>query len=376
MTAPDPAIDVDRILDRLRRYVEHESPSGNAARLDALAAVLAADLAGAGADVRQLDRGAAGHHVEARIAGADPTLEPLVLLGHFDTVHPVGTLARRAFVVRDGRVEGPGTFDMKAGLAVIVEALLRLREAGARPRRPVLVLASCDEEVGSDASREWLERAAAGAAAALVLEPSLPGGAAKTRRKGVAVYRLVCHGRAAHAGVDPEKGVSAIAELAHQLPRVLALADPERGTTINVGTIRGGSAVNVVAAEASAAIDVRCWTRSEADRIRLALGALRPVQADARVALVPSGDRPPLERTAAVASLYERARRAAAEVGFELGEGGTGGGSDGSFLAALGVPTLDGLGPDGGGAHAADEHVLLADLPRRVALLQLLVETL
>ncbi len=363
-------------LERLRSYVEHETPTGDAARADALARLLAADLQGAGASVVLHPEPGFGHHVRADLDGAEPTLRPVVLLGHLDTVHPVGTLAERPFRVEGERVEGPGTFDMKAGLAVIVEALSRLAAAGRRPRRRVMVLVSCDEEVGSAASRQWLEREAAGAAAALVFEPSLPGGAAKTARRGVATFRLRVHGRAAHAGVDPERGVSAIAELAGQIPAVLSIAAPEIGTTVNVGTIRGGTASNVVAAAAEAEVDVRFADTAEAERVESALRALRPALPGTTLEIETLGSRPPLERTAGVVALYERARAAARDAGLDLGEGATGGGSDGSYLASIGIPTLDGLGPQGGGAHAVDEHVLVDDLPRRVALLLRLLEEL
>lgn len=364
------------ILARLQRYVEHESPSGDVARTGALAAVLAAELRDAGAAVTEHEAAGWGKHVEARVEGAHPGQAPLLLLGHLDTVFPVGTLAARPFRVQDGRATGPGVFDMKAGLAVLLEALAELRAAGGRPRRPLRILVTCDEEVGSGTSRPLIEALARGAAATLVLEPSLPGGAAKTARKGVAGYTLRSFGRAAHAGVEPEKGISAITELAHQVLAAQALAAPERGTTVTVGLVGGGSASNVVPAEAWAEVDVRFATGDEATRIDTAIRALAPVLAGARLEVSGGVNRPPLERTEAGAALYHAARDSAAELGFELPEGATGGGSDGNFTAALGVPTLDGLGPQGGGAHAVHEHVLVEDLPRRIALLRRLLETL
>ncbi len=363
-------------LARLQRYVEHESPSGDVVRTSALAAVLVAELRGLGATVAEHKAPERGKHVEARVEGAEAALAPLFLLGHLDTVFPVGTLAERPFRVEDGRATGPGVFDMKAGLAVLLEALAQLRAAGGRQRRPLRILLTCDEEVGSGTSRPLIEALARGAAATLVLEPSLPGGAAKTARKGVAGYTLQSFGRAAHAGVEPEKGISAITELAHQVLAAQALAAPERGTTVTVGLVGGGSASNVVPAAAWAEVDVRFATGDEAIRVDTAMRALAPVLPGARLEVSGGVNRPPLERTEAGAALYRTARGLATELGFDLPEGATGGGSDGNFTAALGVPTLDGLGPQGGGAHAVHEHVLVEDLPRRIALLRRLLETL
>lgn len=365
-----------RVLERLRRWVEHETPSGDEARCLALAEAIAAELEAAGAGVDRVPAPGWGEHLVARFAGRESELEPVVILGHLDTVHPVGTLARQPFRVVEGRVEGPGTYDMKAGLVVVVEALALLAEAGTRPRRPVRLVVTCDEEAGSGTSRGLIEATAAGAAAVLVPEPPLAGGAAKTSRKGVADYRLRALGRAAHAGVEPERGVNAILELAHQIVRVVALADPARGTTINTGVIAGGTAGNVVPAEAWVSIDVRFATQEEGWRVDAALRALEPVLPGSSLQLEGGVNRPPLERTEGVVRLYERARAIAAGLGWELGEGATGGGSDGSFTAALGIPTLDGLGVEGGGAHAADEHVRVADLTRRVAFFARLLETL
>lgn len=364
-------------LQRLETYVNHETPSGDGERIRALAQLVADDLRSAGAEVELLDAAAAGANLRAFVSADDPSLQPLLVLGHLDTVWPVGTLAERPFRVVNGRAEGPGIFDMKAGVAVAVEALTALHARGARPRRGVQILFTCDEEVGSRASRAEIERLARGAHAVLVPEPSLPGGAAKTARKGIAQYRMLVRGRAAHSGIEPEKGVSAVGELALQIPRILALADARHGTTLNVGRIGGGSATNVVPAEAWADVEVRYWTAAEGERVAGALRALRPQHPEAAIDLVRGeSDRPPLERTDAIVALYELARAAARRSGFDLPEGSAGGASDGSLTAALGVPTLDGLGPDGGGAHAVTEHVLVDDLPRRVALFTELFGTL
>ena len=364
------------VLSRLQRLVQMESPSGDVERTTALARELAADLEAAGAVVTLREAPGWGEHVEARVQGTDPSLEPLFLLGHLDTVFPVGTLAQRPWRVIDGRATGPGVFDMKAGLAVLLEVLARLKVDGARPRRPLRILVSCDEEVGSASSRGHIEALAAGATATLVLEPSLPGGAAKTARKGVGNYRLRTFGRAAHAGLEPEKGISAITELARQVLAAQALAVPQLGTTVTVNLIGGGTASNVIPAEAWADVDVRFRTMAEAERVDAGMRALLPALPGARLEVTGGANRPPLERTEASAALYRAAREVAASLGFDLGEGSAGGGSDGNFTAALGVPTLDGLGPQGGGAHAVHEHVLVEDLPRRVAFLRALLETL
>lgn len=365
----------ERALERLRTLVELESPSDDEVRLRAVAAEMAGALTAAGVDVDTEDVPGVGEHVVGRVAGSEPDLEPVIVLGHLDTVHPVGTFDP-VFQVEDGRITGPGVFDMKGGWACMLEALARLKAANAAPRRPVILLATCDEETGSETSRALIEATARGARAVLVPEPSLPGGAAKTRRKGVGMYRLHVSGRAAHAGVDPENGVSALAELAHQMLALLDLADADVGTTVSIGQAAGGTASNVIPAEAWAVIDVRAPTRAEAERVDRQIRALRPVLSGAQLEVTGGINRPPVERTEANAALYEHARRLAGELGWELDEGSTGGGSDGSFTAGMDIPTLDGIGPEGAGAHTRDEHIMVADLVRRVGLYGRLLETL
>lgn len=370
----------DRVVERLRAWVELESPSGDGERIAALADEIAKAFEEVGAVVERHDAGDDGVNLIVRVKGLEPELEPVVVLCHMDTVHPVGTLVDQPFRVRNGRVEGPGIYDMKAGIAVLAEALELLDRTGTGPRRPVNAVITCDEESGSLTSRPLIEGEARGASAVLVLEPPLAGGAAKTRRKGVASYRLRVRGRAAHAGLEPERGVSATLELAHQLLRIAALEDPARGTTVNIGIMEGGTAVNVVAADAFADVDVRFATEEECDRVDAAIRALEPVLAGAELVVEYADRRPPLERTEGVVQLYRHARQAAAELGpglaFELEEGGTGGGSDGCYTAALGIPTLDGIGVEGDGAHSAHEYIRLDDITRRVALLARLLETL
>jgi glutamate carboxypeptidase len=371
-----PARDLtDGALDRLRRLVELESPSSDEVRLRVVAGVVAAELAALGCDVDTVDAAGVGEHVVARLDGREPELEPVLVLAHLDTVHPVGTF-EPVFTMDGDRARGPGAFDMKGGLACMLEALARLRQAGTGPRRPLVVLVTCDEETGSATSRPLIQELAAGAHAVLVPEPPLPEGGAKTRRKGTASYRIDVRGRASHAGLAPEDGINAAVELAHQVLAVTALADPSAGTTTSVGLLGGGTATNVVPANAWAALDVRFTTALEADRIDRAMRSLEPVLPGAEVSVSGGVDRPPMERTAGTAALFERARDLAAEDGWTLSEGLAGGASDGSLTASMGVATLDGIGPRGGGAHAADEHVLVPDLPPRVRLYGRLLEEL
>jgi glutamate carboxypeptidase len=365
----------DAALERLRRLVELESPSSDQVRLRAVAGDLAAELTALGANVETLDVDGVGEHVIGRLPGREPDLEPVLILVHLDTVHPVGSFDP-PFRVEGGRVHGPGVYDMKGGVACMLEAVARLTEAGPGPRRPLIFLATCDEETGSATSRALIEELATGAHAVLVPEPPLADGGAKTRRKGVAGYRVHVRGRASHAGLAPEKGVNAIVELAAQVLAVTALADPAAGTTISVGLIGGGTTTNVVPAAAWAAMDVRFTTAAEAERVEAGVQALTPTLAGAEIQVTGGVNRPPMERTPGVATLFEQARAMAAEDGWDLTEGLAGGASDGSLTAGMGVPTLDGIGPRGAGAHALDEHVLLDDLPRRVRLYGRLLERL
>ena len=354
------------LLETIEALVRLESPSGDAAAVNRCLAELESRLSGLGGTVARLPGGPAGDQMRAEFGSG---IRQVLLLGHIDTVWPAGTLARRPFRAEDGLLRGPGVFDMKAGLAIAVLAVRALAHGPDGIPGKIVLLVTADEETGSAASRGSIEAEALASVAALVLEPALPGGALKTSRKGCGEFVLRVSGRAAHAGIEPEKGASAISELARQIPRVEALQDTAAGTTLNVGMIRGGSRPNVVAAEAEAAIDVRVPTAAEADRIASALRALEPVDPRTQLAVAGGIDRPPMTRSAGAAALFASARAIAAELGHDLSEGGTGGGSDGNLTAALGVPTLDGLGAVGGGAHADDEHVSIADLPWRAALL-------
>ena len=363
----------DRVLERVRPWVEMETPSRDEAALVQLSHRIETELGELGAVTRATDAPGFGRNLRADFPGDATDEKPLAVLAHIDTVHPRGTLATMPFHVADGRAMGPGIYDMKIGLALAVEALAWLRERALTPRRPVCLLVTCDEEIGSHSARPLFEQLAREAFAALVPEPSLPDGSVKTTRKGVSTFTLEIEGRAAHAGTDPDQAVSAVRELARLLPAIYDVEDRAAGTTINVGVIHAGTASNVVPAFAEAAIDVRAMTPAEAERVRTRLEALRPEHPDAGLRIVRSEHRSPLVRSAGVLQLYEQARAIAARWGLALGEGLSGGGSDGSLVAELGLPVLDGIGPRGGGAHARTEHVLVEDLPFRLALMTALL---
>lgn len=351
------------LLETIHALVVRESPSDDKGAVDGCGAELERRLTDIGARVERLRQKDRGDHLRAEFGG---TGHQVLVLGHFDTVWPVGQLERMPLAERDGRLHGPGVFDMKSGVAVAMLALRALREHAGTDANVVMLLTT-DEEVGSGTSRTIIESEARRSSAVLVLEPSLPGGAAKTSRKGCGEFELLVRGVAAHAGLDPGKGASAILELARQIERIATMQDLSRGVSTNVGIVAGGTRPNVVAAEARATIDVRVPTMSEAASVEAALRGLTPTIEGTRIELSGGFDRPPLERTEAVVRLFNEARAVAASLGRELQEGGAGGGSDGNFTAALGVPTLDGLGPAGDGAHALHEHVVVSDLTWRAA---------
>lgn len=359
------------MVEWLKRLVEIESPSDHGPGLQAMAHAIEERFSSLGRVERLPAQSAAGGpHLLVRVDGATD-LPPALVLCHYDTVWPVGTLAEVPFRVDDtGIARGPACFDMKGGIVMLAFALEALRQTSRQPRRPLLALFTADEELGSTTSRPVIERLGSSAGVAYVLESPLPGGTLKTARKGTGDYLLRVKGRAAHAGVEPEKGINAIEELAHQILDVHRLGDPAAGTTVSVGVVRGGTRPNVVPAAAEAAIDVRVARLSEATRLDQAIRALRPHLAGAQVSVDGGLNRPPMERSESMGRLFARARAIAAGCGIaDLREGGTGGGSDGNFTAALGVPTLDGLGPEGDGAHADHEHLVVPSFPRRAALL-------
>jgi glutamate carboxypeptidase len=363
----------EALIETIRSFVEIETPSGDSQRIGNLVDLLERRLAELGASVR-IVRTEGGPSLHASF-GDVKEKETLLIVGHCDTVWPAGTLARKPFRIEDGRIYGPGVFDMKSGLALALEAISALKATGRRPARPIELFFSCDEERGSHSTRDLIESMTHRARAALVLEPPLPGGRVKTARKGIGQFSIIARGRAAHAGVAPERGISAIEELSHQIIKLHALNDHSRGITVNVGVISGGTMSNVVAAEARGEIDVRFWTGEDEKEIIASLQSLKPVLDGAVIEVSGRVNRPPLERSESIGSLYEHARKLSQEIGFDLGEGKTGGGSDGNFIAALGRPVLDGLGPDGDGAHAEYEHVMVDNLIPRTALIARLIET-
>lgn len=354
------------LRETIETLVGLESPSTDKAAVDRCGAELTSRLEALGAEVSRIDGGPRGDHIRADVAGSAARV---LLLGHFDTVWPVGQLHRMPLREEGGRLHGPGVFDMKAGIGVAMLAVRALRELRLPDAPQITMLWTTDEEIGSETSRAVIEACARDSRAVLVLEPSLPGGAAKTSRKGCGDFELTVHGVSAHAGLDPMRGASAIHELAHQIIAITALQDPSRGVTLNVGQISGGSRTNVVADIAHASIDVRVPTMADAAIVEQSLRGLRPRLSGTRLEVTGGVGRPPLERSPGVVRLYEVARDVARQLGQDLKEGGTGGGSDGNFTAAIGVPTLDGLGPRGDGAHALQEHVELVDLPWRAAFL-------
>jgi glutamate carboxypeptidase len=300
----------------------------------------------------------------------------VLLLGHLDTVYPLGTLAAMPCREVAGRLHGPGTLDMKSGIAMMLYAIDAMRDQGGTLPRAITVLLVSDEEVGSSSSRRITEEVAKKSAAVFVLEPSYGlKGAVKTARKGVGEYLLKVTGKAAHAGLDFDKGHSAILELARQIDRISKLVDRKRGLTLNVGVVKGGTRVNVIPAEATASIDVRVVRATDAAGINRKLRSLRPFDKQCKLELRGGVDRPPMERTAGVAELFRRASELAKHIGWKLEEAAVGGGSDGNLTAALGIPTLDGLGGVGEGAHAPTESIIISELPKRAALLGALVES-
>ncbi len=359
------------LVATIEALVRLESPSTDKEALDRCGEDLERRLSAIGGRVQRLPQLTAGNHLRAEFGDGAPQV---LVLCHFDTVWNVGQIRQMPVRLADGLLYGPGVYDMKAGIAIGLLAARAIRSAAlSLPGRLVMLLTS-DEETGSDSSRAIIEDEARRSLAVLVLEPSLPGGAVKTQRKGCGEYLLRVRGLAAHAGLESPPGSSAIHELARQIQALESIRDHQQGITLNVGTIGGGTRTNVVAAEAWAGIDVRVQAASDVARIDAAIQGLRTVIPGTSLEVTGAIDRPPMERSPAVVSLYEQARVVAAALGRTLGEGSTGGGSDGNFTAALGVPTLDGLGAVGSGAHALNEHVVVDQLPWRAALVAGLVE--
>jgi glutamate carboxypeptidase len=359
--------------------VETESPSGDKDGSSAVVSLLAG-AAGTIGSVNSVERIASdefGEHVRIRaFGGSDEGAAPIMILGHTDTVHPRGSIKERPWRTEGNRIYGPGIFDMKANCALALEALRACEATGICPQSPIVILLTCDEETGSPGGRGLVEAEAKNARAVLVLEPPASSGRVKTARKGTGMFTIEVQGRASHAGLDPEKGVSAVLELAKQTISLHELNNLAAGSTVNVTVVGGGTHSNVVPAEARAEVDLRFSTIVEGQRIENIIRNLKPFDERAKLVVTGGINRPPLERTEKVLALYEQARGIASMLDFDLGEASVGGASDGNFVGALGVAVLDGLGIEGDGAHAAHEHIVIDDIPVRGALLAGLIASL
>lgn len=360
------------MIAAIREIVEIESPSYDVERSKTVQLWIENEARKIGRDlaIERIPAEGYGEHLIIRAFPGDA--KPYFLLGHSDTVHPVGTNEQNPTRIDGDKFYGCGIFDMKAGIVLVLEALRYFAETGEQPSRPIAFFISCDEEVGSHSGRPLLEREAANAEACFIFEPSAAG-RVKTGRKGTGMYTVRAHGVPAHAGLEPEKGASAILELSRQIERLHSFNNLEAGTTVNVCTARGGTTTNVIPEHAECTVDVRFTSMAEAARIDEAIKSLTAF--DEKVSVTVTGDvnRPPMERTDAVASLYEKARQAAASFNYDLGETQVGGASDGNFVAALGIPVLDGLGVTGDGAHTLHEHILVSDIANRAALVTMLL---
>ncbi len=367
------------MVHTIRELVEIESPSDNKPAVDCIGAFLAEKFQALGGQAQLHRSQEFGDSLQVDFAassdaGADR--KPVLLLGHYDTVYPLGTLAKMPCALADGRLRGPGVLDMKSGIAIMLYAIKALHTWNGALLRPVTVFLVSDEEVGSYSSRRITESLAKKSAGVLVLEPAAGlRGAVKTARKGVGEYTLDVTGVASHAGLDPGKGHSAIVELARQIGVVARMNNLRQGVSANPGIITGGTRTNVVAAEASVRIDVRIKSAKQAKSIDRKLRSLKPFDKHCKIEVEGGINRMPMERTVGVAALYEKAREIANQIGWNLEEAAVGGGSDGNFTAGMGIPTLDGMGAVGDGAHALHEFIVVSELPRRAFLLAGMIES-
>lgn len=364
------------LVATIREFVAIESPSDNKLAGDRMGALLAGRFEALGGRARVHRAEDYADNLQVNFPGREQ-LKPVLLLGHFDTVYPLGTLASMPCQIANGRLYGPGVLDMKSGIALMLYAIEALRAWHKGLPRPVTVFLVSDEEVGSSSSRKITEALAKESAAVLVLEPSAgPQGAVKTARKGVGDYTLKVQGVAAHAGLDPGKGHSAILELARQITAVSRLNNLRQGVSVNPGVIRGGTRTNVIAAEAAAEIDVRIKSAKQAVGLDRKFRALKPFDKHCKLSVEGGINRMPMERNAGVAGLYKKAMMIARQIDWKVEEAAVGGGSDGNFTAGMGIPTLDGLGGVGEGAHAVHEHIVISELPRRAWLLAGMIESI
>jgi glutamate carboxypeptidase len=364
------------MLKLLRALVLLESPSLEKAAADRCCGFLADQWMLRGGILHVLKQKHRGDHLRViwPTTASRPTRQ-LLVLGHYDTVYPVGTLAKMPYRVSKGKVYGPGTFDMKGGMVQALFAFDALQQLKLPVMQNIVFLWTSDEEIGSESSRQIIEAEARRSDAVFVMEPSLgPRGLLKTSRKGVGEAELIVHGRSSHAGLEPEKGVNAIHELSAQIARIEKWNNLRRGVTINADIIEGGTRTNVIAAHAKTTLDMRAWRASDMHALEKRLHSLKPIRRGAKLEITGGFDRPPLERKHS-AALFTRAKSLARQIGFSLGEAAAGGGSDGNFTAALGIPTLDGLGAVGDRAHSIHEYVIAKAMPQRAALLAALLAT-
>jgi len=360
---------LDSLVQTIRELAEIESPSDNKSACDRISAILAEKFALIGGRPQLHRAEEYGDNLQIDFPGSGNS-KPVLLLGHFDTVYPLGTLAKMPCRRENDRLHGPGVLDMKAGIALMLYAIEALQFWHGQLPRPVTVFLVSDEEVGSYSSRKITEDLARHSSAVLVLEPAAGArGAVKTARKGVGEYTLTVNGVSSHAGLDPGKGHSAILELARQISVMWKWNDLKSGLSINPGVIRGGTRTNVIAAEAIAEIDVRIQTAKQAAGLDRKFHSLKPFDKHCKLHIEGGINRLPMERTHGVAALYKTAQTIARQINWKLGEAAVGGGSDGNFTAGIGIPTLDGMGAVGDGAHAIHEQIMISELPRRALLL-------
>lgn len=363
-----------KILDSIKNLVDIESPSRDVAGSERVVSFLETEARKLKCvtKIERIEAENTGEHLIIR-AFENAGEKPVLLLGHTDTVHPLGSVAQNPTRAENGKFYGCGVFDMKANCVLMLEVLRALDELNLQPKNPVTILLSCDEEIGSETGRAPVESEAGKSAFCLVCEPSA-NGRVKTGRKGTANYVLKTHGAPAHAGLEPEKGASAILEIARQIEKLHALNNPKTGTTVNVCQITGGTASNVIPEFAECSIDVRFTSVAEARRIETAIKNLQSFDKKVSLEIIGEINRPPLERNEKTLALYEKAKKIAAEMNYEFGETQVGGASDGNFVAALGVPVLDGLGIAGDGAHTLHEHILIEDIAKRATLIAALLK--
>lgn len=357
---------IERLVETLHRFVEIESPSTDKAAVDRFGAVVADELRSLGAAVEIDRQTTAGDHIISRFGSG---LGGILIMCHLDTVHDIGAIEQNPVRVQNGKLFGPGAIDMKGSIVQTLSALHALIDNSKMASRPITALFTSDEEIGSEASRALIERLGAQSSLVLCMEPALSDGALKTWRKGIGGFEVVVRGRSTHAGADHENGVNAIEEMAHQILALQRLTDYKKGTTVNVGVVGGGTRSNVVPDECRAEVDLRVISPADADAVCAAITSLKPVNPRAAITVTGGMNRPPMPRTENIARAFTIAQRIAADLGIALAEGGTGGGSDANFVAPLGVPVLDGLGPMGNGAHSEREYVIVKSLPERAALL-------